>query len=467
MEIVMSRTLNPPVARLIAPGLVVAVVTGAGLVSCGRSITPTEPAPARSTSSPAASPSSTAESSSDHHHAVTAQAPASAAPATAAAAAGDEGAAAGVRLEALLAQHTVLAADMMRARIRRDPDFAQAAEDALTRNSQALGTLVGSRFGADAAATFSQWWTAHVTHLFEYADARQSGDAAALQRAREQLKDAESKLGSFFAGASKGRLKTSDATAGMRMHVDGLLEQADAYAKGDDAAAATAYQHDFQHTYALGGTLASALLPKKDAAALATPSWQLRSNLTEALSEHVALVIAAMRAASGSNTKDFQGLGQALNHNTEALAGDIGTLFGAPAGEQFQSLWADHVEGLMTVTSAAAKGDTAQQEKGQKALRAFEPALATFLNGATQSRIGAEALARAIAMHDQMLLEEVQAFQAKDYVKAHDLGYSAYDEMFDLAGQLSHAIELTLGSKLPRKGSQTGGGGMAGVVGGR
>src|SRR4051812_46226472 len=167
MEIVMSRTLNPPVARLIAPGLVVAVVTGAGLVSCGRSITHTEPAPARSTSSPAASPSSSAESSPDHHHAVTAQAPASAAPATAAAAAaGDEGAAVGVRLQALLAQHTVLAADMMRARIRRDPDFAQAAEDALTRNSQALGTLVGSRFGADAAATFSQLWTAHVTHLF-------------------------------------------------------------------------------------------------------------------------------------------------------------------------------------------------------------------------------------------------------------------------------------------------------------
>jgi hypothetical protein len=33
--------------------------------------------------------------------------------------------------------------------------------------------------------------------------------------------------------------------------------------------------------------------------------------------------------------------------------------------------------------------------------------------------------------------------------------------MFDLAAQLSNAIELTLGSKLPRGGSQTGGGGTA------
>jgi hypothetical protein len=70
-------------------------------------------------------------------------------------------------------------------------------------------------------------------------------------------------------------------------------------------------------------------------------------------------------------------------------------------------------------------------------------------------------------MHDQMLLEEVQAFQAKDYAKAHDLGYSAYDEMFDLSAQLSHAIELTVATKLPHGGSQTGGGGMAGVVGRR
>ena len=98
---------------------------------------------------------------------------------------------------------------------------------------------------------------------------------------------------------------------------------------------------------------------------------------------------------------------------------------------------------------------------------AFEPALATFLNSATQNRIGADALARAYAEHDQMLLEEVEAYQSKDYTKAHDLGYQAYDEMFDLAGQLSNAVSLTLAKKLPKGGSQTGGGGMAATVGRR
>ena len=56
------------------------------------------------------------------------------------------------------------------------------------------------------------------------------------------------------------------------------------------------------------------------------------------------------------------------------------------------------------------------------------------------------------------------AYQAKDYGQAHQLSYQAYQQMFDLAGQLSHAIGVTLGAKLPKGGSQTGGGGMAAVV---
>jgi hypothetical protein len=181
----------------------------------------------------------------------------------------------------------------------------------------------------------------------------------------------------------------------------------------------------------------------------------------------VALVVAAMRAASGPSTADFKAIGAALNRNTQGLSAAVGTLFGAPAASKFQSLWADHVDALMTVTAGAARGDAAAQQEGRRRLRAFEPALATFLAAATGSRIGADALAHAYGQHDQMLLGEVEAYQAKDYTKAHDLGYQAYDEMFDVAGQLSHAIELTLGEKLPKGGSQTGGGGMAAVVGGR
>jgi hypothetical protein len=351
--------------------------------------------------------------------------------------------------------------------VRRDPDFAQAAEAALTRNTQALSTLVGSLFGADAAAAFATKWSGHVQELFNYAEARRANDAAGMKQARAQLLAAEQDLATFFVGASKGRLSKAAALAGVKMHVDMLLAQTDAYAAGNYPAAAASYRAGYEHAFELGGALSQALLPAADAKALGDPGWQLRVNMTQLLGEHVSLVIAAMRAASGRTTADFRAIGAALNHNTESLSGAVGTLFGAPAAATFQSLWADHVDALMTVTAGAARGDTAAQTQGRKRLDNFEPALATFLNGATQNRIGADALARAYAEHDRMLLGEVEAYQSKDYTKAHDLGYQAYDEMFDLAGQLSHAVELTLAKKLPKGGSQTGGGGMAAVVGGR
>src|SRR5215210_5267594 len=52
-----------------------------------------------------------------------------------------------LRLESLLGQHAVLAADMMRGRIRNDEDFGQAASAAVTRNTDDLAQLVGALSG--------------------------------------------------------------------------------------------------------------------------------------------------------------------------------------------------------------------------------------------------------------------------------------------------------------------------------
>ncbi len=444
-----------PAHRSAALLAAVVVVTAGAASACSAPASSSSASPG---TSPGASPSTPAPATpgptpaAGHSHA--------AAGAAGAAAAGEEGPAAAVRLQALLGQHTVLAADMMRARLRNDPDFAQAAEAALTRNTQALGALIGSVLGADAAAPFARQWAAHVTHLYAYAEARRTGDRAALARARQALTTAEQGLAAFFVRASEGRLSRPAALQGVRMHVQELLVQADTYRAGDHRASAAAYHRGYEHSFALGGGIARALLPR-DAATLATPGWQLRANLTQVLGEHVALVVAAMRAASGAPASDFRALGGELNRNTEALAAAVGTLFGAPAAARFQSLWADHVDALMAVTAAAARGDAAAEQDGRRRLAAFEPALAAFLDGATQSRLGADALARAYVAHDEMLVEQVRAHQAGDYTRAHDLGYRAYEEMAGLAAQLSNAIELTLAGRLPRGGSQTGGGGAA------
>jgi hypothetical protein len=378
----------------------------------------------------------------------------------------DQGAAAGIRLQALIAQHSVLVADMMRARLRRAPDLAQAADAALGQNTQALGSLVDNLFGSQAGAQFAQAWGGHIRYFYAYADALANKDAKAQAQARAGLAKSETTLGTFFAAASKGRLTQAVAQSAVTTHINHLLAQADAFAKGDYSAAAADYKMAYEHGFAMGGALASTLLPQNVAAQLTRPEWKLRANLTDLLGEHVALVVAAMRAAT-AQAADFKALGATLNQNTLALTNAVYSLYGEKPGDKFQNLWADHVDALMEYTSATVKGDTAGVNDAVARLHAFEPALAKFLAAATQSQLGAQALAHAINEHDQMLVDEVKAYQAKNYSQAHQLSYGAYDQMFDLAAQLSHAMSVTLAKNLPKGGSQTGGGGMASVVGRR
>jgi hypothetical protein len=378
----------------------------------------------------------------------------------------DQGAAAGIRLQALIAQHSVLMADLMRARIRKTPDLAQAADAALGQNTQNLGSLVDALFGTQAAAQFAQLWGAHIRYFYSYADGLANKDPKALTQARAGLATSETALGKFFSGASKGRLPEAIAQSAVTAHINHLLAQADAFNKGDFKTAAADYKTAYEHGFAMGGALAATLLPKDLAAQLTQPNWKLRANLTSLLGEHVALVIAAMRAATGQ-AADFQALAGTLNQNTVALATAVDSLYGAKASDQFQNVWANHVDALMKVTSATVEGNTSAANSGQAQLRAFEPALAKFIAGATKSQLGGQALAHAYYQHDQMLVGEIQAYQAKDFNRAHQLSYQAYDQMFDLAAQLSHAIGVTLGKNMPKGGSQTGGGGMASVVGRR
>ena len=66
-----------------------------------------------------------------------------------------------------------------------------------------------------------------------------------------------------------------------------------------------------------------------------------------------------------------------------------------------------------------------------------------------------------------MLRQQVDAFVAKDYVTAHDVAYSTYQEMFGLSGQLAQAFGETVAKRLPVGAAQTGRGGEAAIIGGR
>jgi hypothetical protein len=371
-----------------------------------------------------------------------------------------------MQLEALLGQHSVLAADMMRGRLRGDPDFAQAANAALGDNTGAIGQLVGSSLGGQAETRFTSLWAPHVVALFTYARGLVDQDEAVRGEARTDLGTYESSVADFFAEGSDGRLTRDAAEAALRTHVEHLLRQADAYASGDFTTAYRINREAYAHTFELGRTLADALERPSGSTAPRSPTLRLRSELGRLLGEHVTLVVAAMRAGA-ADAPDFAAAGDAVNGNTRDLAGAIESLFGTQPSVEFQSLWSDHINALMTYTAGVVASDSRRRADALARLNSFEERFAVFLSAATQGRLDSPELAKAFLAHDRALTRQVDVYAAKDYQQAHNIAYATYQDMFHLAGLLSDTIGATVGAQLPKGGTTAGGGGMAAVVGRR
>jgi hypothetical protein len=366
-----------------------------------------------------------------------------------------------LQLQALLGHHSVLAADLMRSRIRGDEQLAQAAETAVGKNTDAMRQLIASLLGGQAADQFRLLWAAHVTALSTYSRGVAKGDNGAGDAARTAFTTFERDLAGLLSDGSQGRLRREAAEAAVYMHVNHLMQQADAYASGDYAQADRVYREGYAHTFALGETIAGALLGPESSRVLQAPAWRLRSQLARLLGEHVVLVVAATRAGV-TNARDFTAAGESVNANTRDLAGAVDTLFGQGAAQRFQSLWADHVDQLMAYTAGVAARDAKRREDAVNRLNGFEKQFSSFLSTATAGRLPSTPLAQALLMHDQMLLAQVDAFAAKQYDQAHDSAYSTYGHMVEVAGQLADAFAGTVGAQVPRGGSQTGYGGTAG-----
>jgi hypothetical protein len=366
-------------------------------------------------------------------------------------------------LQSLLGQHTVLAADMMRGRLRDDPDLAQAANAALGRNTDAIGRIVTALFGDQARRQFATLWGGHVQALFNYSRGVADGDENVRTAARTEVAKLERELAVFFSTASQGRLPQQTAQGAVTMHIDHLVQQTDAYEAGRYAEANEIYREGYRHAFSLGQALASTLLPPAAAPALGTPMWRLRSELNRLLGEHVVLVVSTMRAAA-VGSPDFAAAAATVNANTQDLAAAIDALFGAAAGRAFQSLWADHVDAIVKYSGAVLERDTLQSEDSARILYSFEARFSDFLGAATKQKLAASSVARAVSAHDRMLLDQVNAYVGKDYQRANDIGYTTYQEMYGLARQMADAFGTTVAARLPRGGVETGRGGAADAV---
>jgi hypothetical protein len=366
------------------------------------------------------------------------------------------------RFEQLLGQHALLAVRLTRSEVAKDPELRKAAEASLQANADALGQLVGVAFDGAKADRFRQLWDGYTTELTAYATGVAAGDAEGSQEARAALLDHCADWGAWLAEASGGRVAAGDAERTAQARVEQLMGQVDAYAGREYGRAYRIERQTYQRTFAAGTTLAKASATPKEAAALDAAPEKLRSAFAMLLGEHMELVVDAQRATF-AGSPEFEAAAAQLNANTETLAKAMGAIVGPARAAEFQTAWANHVEGLMAYTAAVAGKDQAGQTAAKENLDGFAERLALYFSDIVRNVLATEPLTEAITAHDAHLINHVDAFAVRDYGKAQQVQDEGYQQMLGVANTLVDAIQKTVQPRQPAGGSQTGGGGAAHV----
>jgi hypothetical protein len=366
------------------------------------------------------------------------------------------------RFEQLLGQHALLAVRQGRSEVAMLPDLKRVVDASLDANAGALEQLVGVTYDGAKAAEFEQLWEGYTSELAAYAQASATGNSTRAEEARAALLDHCDDWGAWLEEASAGRVQAGTATKNAQARVEQLTQQVDAYADRDYDKAYKLERQTYEGTYGTGTTLARASLPAKKAASLDKAPENLRSAFAMLLGEHMELVVDAQRATF-AGSPEFDAAAAQVNANTATLTKAMSGIVGPKKAAEFEKAWANHVEGLMDYTAAVAAKDEAAKTVAKENLDAFAERLALYFSDVVRNVLTTDPLTQAITAHDAHLINQADAFAAKDYARAQQVQDEGFTQMVGVANVLVDAIEKVMAAGMPAGGSKTGGGGTAHV----
>src|SRR4029453_7896231 len=155
------------------------------------------------------------------------------------------------------------------------------------------------------------------------------------------------------------------------------LAQADAYAAHDYARAYQIERQAYEHMFTAGAGLAKASVTPEVAVGLDIPPEKLRSAFAMLLGEHMELVVDAQRATF-AGAPQFKAAAAQVNANTTALTKAMAALVGPTKAAEFQTAWANHVEGLLAYTAAVAGNDQNAKTVAKQNLDGFAERLGLY-----------------------------------------------------------------------------------------
>jgi hypothetical protein len=160
----------------------------------------------------------------------------------------------------LLGEHFQLVVDAMGAALRGGPEFSADAAQVNADTEQLAGAF-GVLFGPQSAKRFASVWGIHVEALVSYSGAVAAKDQNGKAKALARLRVFVQRLSAFLSTSTDGRLTAPALAEVLRMHDRDLLQQLDAYARGDYMTMHRMVYEGYQHMFEVAKVLASAIGP--------------------------------------------------------------------------------------------------------------------------------------------------------------------------------------------------------------
>ncbi|MBA3723600.1 MAG: hypothetical protein H0W89_01755 [Candidatus Levybacteria bacterium] len=167
-------------------------------------------------------------------------------------------------------------------------------------------------------------------------------------------------------------------------------------------------------------------------------SADLRVLLNGLEKQHVDLASAAVRNGFDGDP-DFKASADALDLNSVAIAGAVGSVYGPEAEASFLEIWRSHIGFFVDYTVAAKGSDKAGMDKAVANLGGYVDALSDLLSGANPN-LPREAVAQLLTEHVGLLKGAVDAYGAGDYAGSYAKQAEAYTQVGTIADALSGAI---------------------------
>jgi hypothetical protein len=359
------------------------------------------------------------------------------------------------QLQELFAHHATLVVRLMRSTVADGPAFVDDAA-VLIRNSDDLEIALSRIVDADDAEAFARGWQAQTQSLFGYAAAIRDDDAGAQQEAQSELAASVDEQATLLTEATDGRVERDVVATALRMQIDLLRYQIDAYERGDYEQAYELEREAYTHMYPFAANLAAAATGHPKGAVRTRPLEELTAQLSSLIGMHVELSVDALRAGA-EGADEFPAATAALDANNRELSATLDGLLGTRPSRRLSALWADQTDLLLRYAGAVAEDDPSVRREVRERLRTNSTRVEQILRTVATRDGDPAAAADALHAQQKLLLNQLNAYVIDNHQGAQDTAYSAHHRVPDLA----HALAKILVGGLPRGGAQTGGGGIA------